>query len=83
MEQVKTILKSLSLKQQKEPESGEPNDRIAFLQSVKIGDRILRIHEEGGNVNRDSEVESEVNSPSNGEDTDEMPALTDSDESDI
>ena len=83
MEQVKTILKSLSLKQQKEPELGEPNDRIAFLQSGRVNDKILKIHEEGGSVNGDSKVESEVNSPSNGEDTDEMPALTDSDVSDI
>ena len=83
MEQVKTILKSLSLKQQKEPELGEPNDRIAFLQSGRVNDKILRIHEERGSVNGDTKVESEVNSPSNGEDTDEMPPLTDSDESDI
>ena len=34
-------------------------------------------------MNDDSKLESEVNSPSNGEDTDEMPVLTDSDDSDI
>ena len=43
----------------------------------------MRIREERCSVNGDSKVESEVNSPSNGEDTDEMTALTDSDESDM
>ena len=70
MEQVKTILKTLSLKQQKEPERGELNDRIAFLQSGKVNEKILRIREERGSGNGDSNIESEDNSPSNGEDTD-------------
>ena len=39
----------------------------------------MRIREERCSVNGESKVESEVNSPSNGEETDEMPALTDSD----
>ena len=83
MEQVKTVLKNISIKQQKETEKRELNDRIAFLQSGRIDDKVMKIREERCSVNGDSKVESEVNSPSNGEDTDEMPALTDSDESDM
>ena len=46
-------------------------------------DKILRLREDEGNVNDDSRVESEVNSPSNGEDSDEMPPLTESDSSEV
>ena len=65
MEQVKTILKNLSLKQQKEPEKRELNDRIAFFQSGRVDDKVMRIREESCSVNGESKVESEVNSPSN------------------
>merc|ERR1712215_407835 len=76
-------IKNLSLKQQKEPEKRELNDRIAFLQSGRVDDKVMRIREQRCSVNGDSKVESEVNSPSNRECTDEMSALTDIDKSDI
>ena len=58
MEQVKTILKNLSLKQQKESEKRELNDRIAFLQSGRVDDKVMRIREERCSVNGESKVKS-------------------------
>ena len=61
----------------------EYNDRVAFLQSGRIEDRVMRVCEEKCNSRSVSSKESEIDSASNGEETDDMPALTDSDMSDI
>merc|ERR1712215_106534 len=83
MEEVETALKSLSLKQPKTPGIRNSNDRVAFIQSGRVSDQVLKLREEGGNANNNSKGESVVNSPSNGEDSDEMPSLTDSDSSEV
>ena len=61
----------------------ESNDRVAFLQSGRVEDRVLRVCEERCYLRSESKNESEIDSASNEEETDEMPALTDSDMSDI
>ena len=83
MEEVKAILKTLSLEQKMEARKQESNDRIAFLQSGRVEDRVLRVCEEKCYLRSGSKNESEIDSASNEEETDEMPALTDSDMSDI
>ena len=66
MEEVKAILKTLSNEQKKEAREKEYNDRVAFLQSGRIEDRVMRVYEE----KRDSRSmfckESEINSASDG-----------------
>ena len=83
MEEVKAILKTLSLEQKMEARKKESNDRVAFLQSGRVEDRVLRVCEERCYLSGESKNESEIDSPSNEEETDEMPALTDSDMSEI
>ena len=64
-EEVETALKSLSLKQPKTPGLGNSNDRVAFIQSGRVCDKVIKLCKEGGNMNNDSKVESEFNSTSN------------------
>ena len=83
MEEVKAILKTLSNEQKEEARKKECNDRVAFLQSGRIEDRVMRVYEEKCNSRSVSCKESEIDSASDGEETDDMPALTDSNMSDI
>ena len=83
MEEVKTVLKNLSLKQQMEAKRKESNDRVAFLQSGRVEDRVLRVCEERYKSSGESRSDSEINSPSNEEETDETLALTNSVTSEI
>ena len=59
------VLKNLSLKQQMEAERKEFNDRVAFLQSGRVEDRVMRVCEERYYLSGESRSESEINSPSN------------------
>ena len=83
MGEVKAILNNLSLEQEMEAKRKESNDRVAFLQSGRVEDRVLRVCEERYYLSGESRNESEIDSPSYEEETDEMPALTDRDMSDI
>ena len=77
MEEVKAILKNLS------KSMTESNDRVAFLQSGRVEDRVLRVCEERCYLKSESKNESKIYSASNEKETEEMPALTDSDMSNI
>ena len=46
MEEVKAILKTLSHEQKVEARKKESNDRVAFLQSGRVEDRVMRVCEE-------------------------------------